>query len=164
MVLAEETLTVASFRDIWEADTSKKKSAAMDAFLFIYHMHHPKSPYSGYSDAERESAIRANELSNILRTSKRLQRAIDDFVRFRDEADPLFFLMRSAKSSIYKIGQYLNNADPESPDFSIKEVTDSLKKLGELIKSYNVVEEQVKEQNFNQTKTRGSREINDFEK
>lgn len=161
--VTDNTLSIASFRKIWESDKTVKKTSAMDAFLFIYHMHHPRSPYAGYSDAERESAVRKHELSGTLRTSKKLEDAINDFVRLRDEADPLFSLFQAAKHALYQIKEYYKTIDVFSDDFDLKKVTDSLNKLGGMIKSYNEIEEQVKDKIYTVTKTRGDREINIFE-
>lgn len=163
LTVSNDVLSVGSFRAIWDHDKTKKKASAMDHFLYIYHMHHPKSPYSGYPDAERESAIRERELSGTLRTSKRLQAAIEDFKKLRDDADPLFRLFQSAKGVLFKMTSFYDDIDPKDENFDIKQVTDAMIKLDALVKAYDSLETQVKEKIYTQTKTRGNREINPFE-
>lgn len=164
ITITEATLTVASLRDVWESDKSVKKGAAMDVFHYIYHMYDPRSPYSGYADEDREASIRKNELKTKLRIGKQVKLAIDDYRRLLDEADPIFRLFKGAKHAVYKLETYFSEVDPSKEGFKVSDLTRALKDIGDLIKSYTALEEQVVEKAaISSTKTRGSREINPYE-
>jgi hypothetical protein len=161
-----QALLLQPFKDLWDRDTTKDKSQALNELGFVYYYCAFKSDFSDITnDMQREAAIK--ELIDV---------EVDDLVRaackfYKQRQHTISTeLLRTAKKAINKMSEYFDTVDfTEQHPKTGKLIHDlgktkaSIDKLGETIKGLNNLEQQVKKELEEAGNMKGSRIKKAFE-
>lgn len=167
-----EVLLIPIFYNIWDRDTSSRKSTAIKEFTYIEFMVSPKktNPYSGYKEDIRGRKI-ANDIfkGEDYSPDPVVIEAIAWYNNILVEASPSMEFLNAAKNAASKLIDFLNNFDMDernrsgAPIYKPKDITSALNDTPATIKSLNDLTEKVQQELFDTTRSRGNKDINPFE-
>lgn len=154
------TLWIPEFKALWDRDKSKDKKQATSEISYIVFMHSFVSPYTGYSEKEREKKVRKDCFgvkSEEWKPDTEVKAAIKKFLTLQDT--PTLRLLKAAKEGIDKITEYYENVTAERAADIIK----NTKELGALVKSLDILTKQVEKEQLENSNIRGGQAIGLFE-
>jgi hypothetical protein len=160
--LAEGTLLVPEFKEIWE---SNKPEKAINIFKYIYLYSDFNSPYKNYSEEDRK-LILTKDLK--VEYNEVVEKAISKYKDMNNTFSMRF--LDAAINAANKTLQYFEQVDYEkvdvkgNPIYKIKEVTDALKNCMGVITTLESLKTKVEAEQVGNNKIRGGGNISDFEK
>ena len=172
-----ELRLIPEFRILIAKDPDRFKKAALKEFAYIYFMYDYKSPYSIYSEEEREGRVRKEcGFESNWKIDKKLQDAINKYLELQET--PTIKSLKAIKDSlltsskvIRKLQQVIEKSIINEDDsFDISDIVDNVERLLKLsdklpnaINSLQQLEEKVKAEQGLSKKIRGGGEVGYFE-
>ena len=168
-----ETLLISPFKEIWERDLTEDKEVALKEFTFMELMSSKKksNPYAGYSDE-----IRKQRLEEYLfgkesewKMDILVEQGLAKIVEFQKEASPTYSYYISVLEATEKMKQFFTSFDINEVNekgarvFKPNEIVMAISNTDKLLQNLNSMKEKVEQELFEQTKTRGMKQINPFE-
>lgn len=170
----ETTLLIAPFKKLWDRDTTKHKDRVSKEFSFIYFFcsYAADNPYKGYiDDAERKNKIVEGLFNeNKWEPDMLINDGIMQFREFQHNASPSLIYFESVRKALDTLRQYWETLDmkkttktgmlvnkPSDVARGIEQTSSLLVKLADL-------EAKVLQELLSNSKTKGNRIINHFEK
>jgi len=169
----KDILLINPFKDIWERDTSKHKTIAINELAYVYYLVSPKksNPYAGYPNDIKESKIIEGIWKGEEWTPDELvKEAIGLYTKFLDEASPSMRYYNAVKSGVEQTINFFQNidfnerTDKGMPVYKISEVIPALKSANEVLRSMSDLQERVEQEVYESSKTKAGKEINYFER
>ncbi len=153
-----DNLAIPEFRDIWEADKSKSKEYAYKALSYVYFLCDYRSPYYSYPEDVRELQV----IKDFVRdpnwiVTEHIKQACKKYEEFQNTLP-----IRMVKAGRKAGEEYINFFTNEG--YNHKNFTSNLEKMGNIMKSLDVLEERAKKEDKNEEKIRGGGEILDRER
>jgi hypothetical protein len=170
---SEHALLVEPFKTIWEQDKSKTKAEAIKAFTYIeLNCSMKKSnPFSGYSDVERPLKVAKEVYKDETYKATLVQiEAMKVYREFLEEASPTLSFYKANLKAAEILKANLNTIDLNERTnggaavTKPADVTRALKDAADVIKTLRELESQVNTELLEKTKTRGQRDIGEFER
>lgn len=167
-----ETLLVEPFKTIWDRDKSKEKDVALKELTFIEFMTSKKrsNPYAGYDDGLRYERL-IETMPPKWEMDKEVESGLIKMREFHEEASPTYQYYLSASRAAEKMRGFFNTFDINernerngSPIYKPSDITRALNDTDKVLQNLNSMKEKVEQELFEQTKTRGNKTINPFEK
>lgn len=167
-----ETLLISPFKEIWERDTSTDKSQAIKEFTFIELMTSKKktNPYAGYADDIRFNKLREIYFDSEWEPDSLIERGLIEIDKFQKEASVTYSYFLSVTKAAEKMKQFFNTFDMTErnertglPIYKPKDITAAMTDTDKVLQNLNAMKEKVEQELFEQTKTRGMKQINPFE-
>lgn len=170
-----EILLISPFKQIWESDDSPHKEKAIMDFTFIEFMCSPKKTnvFFGYTEDERASKI----ISQVFKgtpdyvPSELVVEGMKVYLDFLTNASITYKTLRANKIAAEKTNDFFStfqysdkNPRTGNPLYKPKEVTMAIKDAAEVMKSLNGLQDKVDQELFESAKTKGSRDINEYER
>lgn len=166
-----ETLLIEPFKTIWERDKSSSKSLALKELTFIEFMSSKKktNPYAGYDDEVRYERLKETmpedwEMDSVV------EQGLIKIKDFQIEASPTYQYYLSAQKAAEKMRGFFNTFDINernerngNPVYKPSDITKALNDTDKVLQNLNSMKEKVEQELFEQTKTRGNKQINPFE-
>lgn len=167
-----ETLMISPFKEIWERDKTKGKERAIKEFTFIEFMSSKKktNPYAGFDDGRRFESLRTTYFDSEWEMDELVETALIKVREFQEKASPTFQYYISATKAAEKMRQFFNTFDINernerngNPVYKPRDITSALNDTDKVLQNLNSLKEKVEQELFEETKTRGNKEINVFE-
>lgn len=160
VIMNPSSIWLPEFKALWDRDRSRTKEKASKEISYVVFMYSHDSPYMAYSITEREEKIIKDYFSDRKykwTPDDKVKAAVKKFKELQET--PTTRLLTSAKMAIEKLEEYFREADSSDASDIIK----NAKELGNLVKSIDVLEKQVKKEQLENTNIRGQAEIGLFE-
>lgn len=169
VTISPEAMTLKPFKDLWDRDKSKDKNDAINELSFIYFFVDPRSEYSYLTnDAIRMEEIKKGiGLPSKWKPDKMVMTAIDFYASFKPQSA---LLLEDAREMVNNLRVYMKNVDYEERDekgkpiYTLNSVTDTIKRIPELVKALNEAQSIVDKDIIEQDKARGSVELTILDK
>jgi len=167
-----ETLLISPFKEIWERDRGEDKERAIKEFTFIEFMSSKKrtNPYAGMGDEMRYETLKENLFSAAWEMDPLIEQALTKIRVFQEEASPTYKYYTSASVAAEKMRTFFNTFDINErnsrsgmPLYKPADITRALNDTDKVLQNLNAMKEKVEQELFEQTKTRGNKQINPFE-
>jgi hypothetical protein len=169
VVMNPTILWIPEFRDLWERDKSKYKEKAVNEISYIVFLYDFRSPYLAYSANDREHRI----IQDCFKDSKwqpdeQIQAATKKYIEL--QSSPILRLLQASMDCCDKMTDYLNNVDLNlrdsygKPIYTIKEVRDTMKDIGDIVGSLESIKEKVEKEQMERGSVRGGTGIGAFER
>lgn len=154
VTFSPQALLLKPFKDIWDADKTKDKIKAITELGIVYYMADVQSDFAFIQDGpDRIKAIVESQgLPNSWKMNKKIETAIEFYKKYSETASSRLLVI--AKKSIVKLEKFLE--DVKLSDSNIKNIFDSTKRLPELNKTIEDLEEQISKQMQKKSNARGS--------
>lgn len=166
-----ETLLITPFKEIWERDSSVDKERAMKEFTFMELMTSKKktNPYAGYADE-----VRFNKLREVLFTIEwepdtLVEQGLIKISEFQKESSPTYSYYLSVLEATEKMKTFFTSFDINEVNdkgarvFKPNEIVMAIANTDKLLQNLHSMKDKVEQELFEQTKTRGMKQINPFE-
>ena len=168
-----ETLLISPFKEIWDRDLTEDKEIAIKEFTFIELMASKKksNPYAGYSDEVRKQKLKEflfGEESEW-KVDAEVEAGLVKISEFQREASPTYSYYISVLEATEKMKQFFTSFDINEVNdkgarvFKPNEIVMAISNTDKLLQNLNSMKEKVEQELFEQTKTRGMKQINPFE-
>ena len=168
-----ETLLIEPFKTIWERDTDVDKSIAIKEFTYMELMTSKKrsNPYAGYNEEMRKEKL-VEMLFHRLpdwEVDSLVEQGMAQIVTFQKEASPTYSYYISVLGATEKMKQFFNEFDINEVNdkgarvFKPNEIIMAIANTDKLLQNLNSMKEKVEQELFEQSKTRGMKQINPFE-
>lgn len=167
-----ETLLISPFKEIWERDSSEDKSQAIKEFTFIEFMTSKKktNPYAGYEDEKRFEILKEAYFSADWEMDTLIEKGLIQLREFQIEASETYQYYISATKAAEKMRTFFNTFDINernerngNPIYKPSDITRALNDTDRVLQNLNAMKEKVEQELFEQTKTKGNKQINPFE-
>lgn len=166
-----ETLLIPPFNEIWERDVNKNKKTAIKEFTYIELMTSKKksNPYASYSDDVRHLKLRDALFNKDWEQDILIETALIKMQEFQFEASPTYSYYLSVLEATEKMKNFFKYFDINErndrgvPIYKPGEITRALNDTDKVLQNLNSMKEKVEQELFEQTKTRGNKQINYFE-
>lgn len=143
---------------IWESDKSKNKESAYKALSYVYFLCDYKSPYYSYpEDVREEQVIKDFVRDPKWKVTEEIKQACIKYNEFQET--PVIRMVKAGRKAVEKLIKFF-----EDEGYNHKSFTSNLEKMGNIIKSLDVLEERAKKENVTTEKIRGGGEILDRER
>lgn len=169
VVLNANELSLPSFKKIYESDKTKNKDHAIAKISYIIFMYKWDSPYMSIVDEDNRSSILKEELFNDTdyELDNQTLDAIDKFKIFQHTFS-LQFLEDNMLGATKLMQHYrLLNWDEVDksgrPLYSSRDLAANLEKAGGILKSLQLLKEQVRREEIENTRIKGGSEIGSYE-
>lgn len=167
-----ETLLISPYKEIWERDKSKDKSVAIKEFTYIELMTSKKksNPYAGYGEDTKHERLVEELFSPEWEKDSLVEEGMNKLVLFQKEASPTYSYYLSVLEATEKMKSFFNTFDINEVNekgarvFKPNEIVMAISNTDKLLQNLNSMKEKVEQELFEQTKTRGMKQINHFEK
>jgi len=161
VMMRPSSIWIPEFKAVWERDRSRTKEKASKEISYIVFMYAHDSPYLAYPHQEREAKIIEDFFSDRKykwRPDELVEAATSKFLELQET--PTTRLLTSAKIAIEKLEQYFREADSADATNIIK----NAKELGNVVRSLDVLEKQVKTEKLESANIRGNNLVGPFER
>ena len=173
-----EALLLRPFNNIWESDTTSKKDIAIAKFAYIEFMcsYKRSNPFIGYTNKDDRklkiigSLNIENALNEILEDNN-VKEAIDLYNKLQEEASPSLRFYESAVQASEKMIEFFESFDLMAVNgrtgnllYKPADITRALKDTNDILKTMNSLKEKVYQELYEDSKAKGGREVNYFEK
>lgn len=168
----DETLLISPFKEIWERDISIDKEVALKELTFIEFMSSKKktNPYGGYDDEARFEQLRKDIFDETWEMDALVEKGLIKINEFQIEASATFQYYLSALTAAEKMRSFFGtfninerNERTGNPVYKPSDITRALKDTSGVLTDLSKMKEQVEQDLFEKTKTRGDKVINPFE-
>ena len=168
-----ETLLIEPFKTIWERDTDKDKSLAIKEFTYMELMTSKKksNPYAGYNEEMRKEKLIEMIFSRYpdWEVDNLVEQGMAEIVKFQKEASPTYSYYMSVLEATEKMKTFFTTFDINEVTekgirvFKPNEIVTAIANTDKLLQNLNSMKEKVEQELFEQSKTRGMKQINPFE-
>ena len=168
-----ETLLIEPFKTIWERDKTKDKEQAIKEFTFIELMSSKKrsNPYAGYADNIRQEKLKAYLFENEPEWTPdiEVEKGLVKIAEFQKEASPTYTYYISVLEATEKMKDFFTTFDINEVNekgarvFKPNEIVMAISNTDKLLQNLHSMKEKVEQELFEQSKTRGMKQINPFE-
>lgn len=167
-----ETLLISPFKEIWERDKTKTKEIAINEFTYIELMVSKKksNPYAGYTDEQRAQKLKEVLFDITWNPDRLIEQGLAKYVEFQKEASLTYSYYISVCNAAEKMKTFFDTFDMnernERTGLPIHRPSDIVRALNEtdkVLQNLNAIKEKVEQELFEQTKTKGNKQINPFE-
>ena len=168
-----ETLLIEPFKTIWERDTDVDKSIAIKEFTYMELMTSKKrsNPYAGYNEEMRKEKLMEMLFHRLpdWEVDSLVEQGMAQIVTFQKEASPTYSYYISVLGATEKMKQFFNEFDINEVNdkgarvFKPNEIIMAIANTDKLLQNLNSMKEKVEQELFEQSKTRGMKQINPFE-
>lgn len=168
-----ETLLIEPFKTIWERDTDVDKSIAIKEFTYMELMTSKKrsNPYAGYNEEMRKEKLMEMLFHRLpdWEVDSLVEQGMAEIVTFQKEASPTYSYYISVLGATEKMKQFFNEFDINEVNekgarvFKPNEIIMAIANTDKLLQNLNSMKEKVEQELFEQSKTRGMKQINPFE-
>lgn len=168
-----ETLLIEPFKTIWERDKDVDKSMAIKEFTYMELMSSKKrsNPYAGYTEEMRKEKLMEMLFSKYpdWKLDSLVEQGMAEIVTFQTEASPTYSYYISVLGATEKMKQFFNDFDINEVNekgarvFKPNEIIMAIANTDKLLQNLNSMKEKVEQELFEQSKTRGMKQINPFE-
>ncbi len=168
----EEVLLIPPFSEIWNRDKSKDKRTAMQEFAFIEFVGSMKktNPYKGY-----DSSLRARKVAEDIVTVKgwepdeKVIEGVKRIDEFQKNASATYSFFKSVKKAAENLKSFFNSVDltmtnlkTGNPMYKPADITRAISDAEKILNSLKSLETKVEEELYEETKTKGNKEISPF--
>lgn len=166
-------LMIEPFKTIWERDTIDKKPNAIKVFTYIELVCSPKksNPYLGYSEVERPRKVKKEVWGDPDKSDTDFMiLGVVKYKQLLEEASPTYSLLNAALSAKDKLVHFLENFDlTERTNAGTAvtkpaDITRALQQVPDVARSIMAMREKVQAELVEEAKTRGQREVGDYER
>lgn len=167
-----ETLLISPYKEIWERDSTSTKDNAIKEFTYIELMvsKRKSNPYAGYSDEQRHLKLQEMLFNSEWRPDVLIERGLAKYVEFQKEASPTYSYYVSVSKAAEKMRDFFDSFDMTEknertglPVHKPSDITRALNDTDKVLQNLNSMKDKVEQELFEQTKTRGNKQINHFE-
>jgi hypothetical protein len=169
VVLTPEGLAIPVFKRLWDNDKSKDKKRALDEIKYVVFLVDPvKSPYKDIDEDIKENTIR----TDIFKDSGWFpsQDVIDAVEKFTElKYTTTLKVLKAAKTAVEQLANYfsaVNFTEKDSwgkPLYSVNDLAANLGRVGNIVKSLNILEDAAKKELSEGSRIKGGTEIGYFE-
>jgi hypothetical protein len=167
IVLNSDILAIPALKVIWDRDKSKVKDKAMKELSYIVFLCDFHSPYKDLKSNDKEELIIQDIFNNKKwKPDNEIKEAIKVYNKL--QITPSMRMLQSAKVAIEKVADWFEKVDLEELDsygkfkYSANDVSRNLKEIGNIVKSINNLEKQVRSE-LTESNARGNNIIGPFE-
>lgn len=169
VVLTPEGLAVPAFKVLWDKDKSKDKKRALDEIKYIVFLVDPiKSPYKDVDELTKESTIRTDIFKDAgWEPSSDVLDAIEKFTELRYTTT--LKVLKAAKTAVEQLANYFSAVNFTEKDnwgkplYSVNDLAANLGRVGNIVKSLNILEDAAKREMTEGSRIKGGTEIGYFE-
>ena len=164
VVIDPSRLLIPEFKKLWQRDKSKSKTKAMKELSYIVFKFDLSvdNPYRGYSEYERDEVLKRDIFNNLnWHPDKDILAAIAKFQELMETTNVRVLL--AAKQAAEELAKWFRGVKASDAEFSVAELSRSLKEVGSIIKSLAQLEDMVKKEQLDKTITRGGSDIGMYE-
>ena len=169
VVLTPESLAIPAFKDIWDADKSTTKLKAKNEVKYVVFLCDAvTSPYKDYPYHERVETLKEDIFKDPeWKPSNLVEEAIKTYSALTETTSTR--LLQSAKIATEKLAKYFEEVDFTKVDnygkpmYSARDLSSNLSAVGNIVKSLNTLENAVRKEQLDGSRTRGGSDINYFE-
>lgn len=169
VVLTPEALAIPSFKKIWDRDKSKDKTRALDEIKYVVFLCDPvKSPYKDIEEIEKAEIIRKDIFGESKwQPDEVIIEAMDKYTELRFTTT--LRVLKSAKTAVEQLSNYFAEVDFKAKDtmgrplYSANDLAANLSRVGNIVKSLNILEEAAKKELSDSGRVKGGTEIGYFE-
>lgn len=163
VVIHNDMLVIPAFKKLWDSD-GPTKELATKYISYIVLKNKYDSPYVKSMNAEDiEPRLKKEIFGDInIKLSKDVLDAEQAYLDFTNTLT--LQLLKNAKKKLESISKYyLNSLDEELDEKKVKDILSGMGSLGNTIKSLDLLEISVKNEELNSGRIRGGGELNPFE-
>lgn len=169
VVLTPEGLAVPAFKKLWDKDRSKDKKKALDEIKYVVFLVDPiKSPYKDIDELIKENTIRTDIFKDSgWEPSQDVKDAVEKFTELRYTTT--LKVLKAAKTAVEQLASYFSEVDFKLKDslgrpiYDINDLATNLGRVGNIVKSLNILEEAAKKESNDGSRVKGGTEISYFE-
>lgn len=166
-----ETLMVEPYKTIWERDKTPRKGVALKEFRFIEFMTSKKrsNPYAGYEDEARFKRLQLDIFDEEWEIDTLVEQGMIKVAEFQKEASPTYRYYLAALMAVEKLVIFFETFDLNERSekgallYKPADITRAVNDTDKVMQNLNNMKEKVEQELFEQTKTRGNKQINPFE-
>mgnify|MGYP001046516790 CR=1 FL=1 len=170
---SEHAYLVSPYKNILERDESKSKEYAIRELTYIELVCSFKksNPFSGYSDDIRPFKVAEEVFKNpSYEPDDLIKEGIIKYKKFQNEAAPSLRFYQAVKEATEKLISFfetVNFNERSKLGVAVYKPSDITKAVGEataVLNNLNTLKEKVQQELYESSKTRGARDIGEFEK
>lgn len=168
----DETLLISPYKEIWERDKSKEKRMAMKEFAYIEFMCSMRktNPYKGYEESLRTIKIKEDVIQDKKwKPDSLVTKGVSKLKEFQTGASNTYSFFMSVKKAVSNLKDFFDNVDlgernmkTGNPIYKPAEITRALADADKLLNNFSNLERKVEEELFEESKTKGGKEISPF--
>ena len=167
-----ETLLIPVFREVWERDGSDRKETAMKELAYIEFMVSPRpsNPYLEYGKDTKEKKITADLFDKKWKPDDKVLAAIDWYEEWYATSSVAVRLYKASIQSVNSLIDYLEDVDfkelnnAQNLIHKPEKLPDIIEKAEKSLKALQSLKKRILEDDFDQDKLKGGKEVSDFEK
>jgi len=169
IVLTPEGLAVPAFKKLWDSDKSRDKKIALDEIKYVVFLVDPvKSPYKDIDELSKEGVIRRDIFKDSgWEPNNDVLEAIEKYTELKYTTT--LKVLKSAKTAVEQLANYFSEVNFKEVDsmgrsiYSVNDLAANLGRVGNIIKSLNILEEAAKKEMTEGSRVKGGSEIGYFE-
>tara|TARA_R110000796_G_scaffold231853_3_gene349891 strand:- start:9395 stop:9973 length:579 start_codon:yes stop_codon:yes gene_type:complete len=166
-----ETLLITPFKEIWERDTTPKKTYALEDFAYIEFTTSMKksNPYRQYSEERKHGVVKEAkitredwEVDNLIAMGQSV------IIEFQTNGSSTYSYYMATKKAAENMKKFFSNVDVNERDargkpvYTPKAITSALLDTERVLTSLKSLEKKVEEELYESTKNRADKEISPF--
>lgn len=166
VVLTAEILLIKEFDDLWKRD--KKRCLQELKYIYLAYSHDSDNPYRHYEDSLKIERAEQDVFQKKYKPDSLVKKAIEKFIEIQESSISMRLYI-AAKKALDKVISYLDTVDFSlldnngKPIYDINKLTKTLEGTGSLLKSLKDLEDRVRMEQFDTSKTKKDRSVNYFE-
>lgn len=167
-----ETLLLYPFKDIWDRDKSKSKENALEELTYIEFMTSMKktNPYRQYPEGKKDEVVRQDVITQIdWQPDELVKEAMQKIMQFQQGASTTYNYYMAAKKAAEKMQEFFEDVDINernmksgNPIYKPGDITRALNDTEKVLANLKSLEKKVEEELYEETKTKGGKEISPF--
>ena len=167
-----EVLLISPFKEIWDRDFTLDKEVATKEFTYIEFMTSKKrtNPYAGYDEDMRHDRLVEMLFTEEWKPDLLIEQACAKVVDMQKNASPTYLYYIAAVTASEKMRSFFmtfdineRNERTGNPMLKPGDITRALNDTDKVLQNLNSLKEKVEQELFEQTKTKGNKQINPFE-
>lgn len=166
-----ETLLIPPYKEIWERDTSKDKHDAIMEYTYIEFMisKNKSNPYAGYGDEERHEKLKKIYFTEDWEPDTLVKKGMEELHEFQIRASVTYRYYIATVEAIEKMRTFFVTFDIMETNekgallYKPSDITRAINDTDKILQNLMAMKGRVEQELFEQTKTKGNKQINHFE-
>ena len=163
VVIHNDMLVIPAFKKIWDADNPTKELATKYISYIVLKNKYDSTYVKSMNEEDIEPRLKKEIFGKSdIKLPKEVIEAEQAYINFANTLT--LQLLKNAKKKLESISKYyLNSLDEELDEKKVKDILSGMGSLGNTIKSLDLLEISVKNEEINNNRIRGGGELNPFE-
>ncbi len=166
-----ETLLTTPYKEIWERDKTSTKEIAIKEFTYMEFMTSKKktNPYGGFGDEAKDIRLREWLFDKDWKPDSLVEQGMAKIIDLQKEGSATYSYYMSVLRGAEKLKSFFDTFNmnernsKDVPLYKPNEIVMAISNTDKVLNNLHSMKEKVEQELFEQTRTRGNKQINPFE-